>query len=91
MLEVFNTFTKYIQANSYPTLNSLILFYVEIQQGLQDIHRDSMCDVIKKAVDILLANLGHRFPLKDECMAAAILDPSSQHLPIINTWLRENG
>lgn len=72
MLEVFNTFTKYIQANSYPTLNSLVLFYVEIKQGLEKIHRDTMCEVIRKAVEILLANLDNRFPLKDECMTLQV-------------------
>lgn len=91
MLDVFNTFTKYIQGNSYPTLNSLVLFYVEIKEGLQQMYRDSMCETIKTAVDILLENLDHRFPLKDECIAAAVLDPSTQHLPIINMWLRDKG
>lgn len=91
VLEVFNTFTKYIQGNSYPTLNSLLLFYMEIKGNLEQIKRDNMCEVINKVVDILLNNLDHRFQLTDACIAAAILDPSSQHLPILNTWLRDKG
>lgn len=91
MLEVFNTFTKYIQGNSYPTLNSIVLFYCEIKQGLEKIDDDTDCEVIKKAVNILLENLDFRFPLKEECIAAAILDPTTQHLPIINAWLSDKG
>lgn len=91
VLEVFNTFTKYIQGSIYPTLNSLILFYVEIKQGLEQIQRDTMCEVIGRVVNILLDNLNSRFQLTDACVAAAILDPSSQHLPMINIWLRDKG
>ncbi|XP_055306784.1 uncharacterized protein LOC129571046 [Sitodiplosis mosellana] len=89
VLEVFNTFTKYVQGNSYPTLNSLILFYVEIKGNLEQIQRENMCEVINKVVNILLKNLDHRFQLTDACIAAAILDPSSQHLPLIQSWLRD--
>lgn len=91
VLDVFNTFTKYIQGNSYPTLNSLILFYVEIKQKLEEIQRDSICEVINRMINILLENLDNRFKLTDVYIAAAILDPSSQHLPIINIWLRDKG
>ncbi|XP_031639538.1 zinc finger BED domain-containing protein DAYSLEEPER-like [Contarinia nasturtii] len=89
VLDVFNTFTKYIQGNSYPTLNSLILFYVEIKQGLEQIQRRNICEIISKVVDILLKNLDHRFELTDLCVAAAVLDPSTQHLPLIDTWLSD--
>ena len=88
---MFNTFTKYVQGNSYPTLNSLILFYVEIKQNLEHIQRSNVCEVIDKVIDILLQNLDNRFQLTDACIAAAILDPSSQHLPILNVWLRDKG
>lgn len=91
VLEVFNTFTKYIQGSSYPTLNSLILFYVEIKQGLEQIQRDTICEVIGRVVSILLDNLNIRFQLTDACVAAAISDPSSQHLPMVNDWLRDRG
>lgn len=35
LLDVFNIFTKYIQGNSYPTMNTVLLFYTEIQERLK--------------------------------------------------------
>lgn len=87
VLEVFTTFTKYIQGNSYPTLNSLVLFYVEIKQSLEQLREANTCDVIGTVIDILLNNLDKRFQLTDASIAAAVLDPSTQHLPVINSWL----
>lgn len=91
VLEVFTTFTKYIQGNSYPTLNSLVLFYVEIKQSLEQLKEANTCDVIGTVIDILLNNLDKRFQLTDASIAAAVLDPSTQHLPEINSWLESKG
>lgn len=91
VLEVFTTFTKYIQGNSYPTLNSLVLFYVEIKQSLEQLKEANTCAVIGRVIDILLENLDRRFQLTDASVAAAVLDPSTQHLPIITSWLASKG
>lgn len=44
---------------------------------------------IHKAVDILLKKLPKRLPLTPEVIAAAILDPSVQHLDIVDFWLQK--
>ncbi|XP_031634563.1 uncharacterized protein LOC116347899 [Contarinia nasturtii] len=48
-------------------------------------------DLIEKAADILLTNLNRRMPLPMEAIASALLDPSTQHLKIINEWLNLEG
>lgn len=44
-------------------------------------------DVIADAAGILLQNLERRLPMTEELVAAAILDPSIQHLEVIDEWL----
>lgn len=78
-------------ATQDPTLNSLVLFYVEIKEGLERILSENVCEITEKVVSILLQNLDNRFQLTDACLAAAILDPTIQHLPFIVTWLQEKG
>lgn len=97
LLDVFNVFTTFIQGNSYPTLNTFVLFYAEIQDHLKKMRDicddgDSSADsVIGKAADILLKNLDKRLPLNEECIGAALIDPRMQRLPIIDKWLTEHG
>lgn len=43
--------------------------------------------VIAEAARILIQNLERRLPLTDEIIAAAILDPSIQHIEAIEEWL----
>lgn len=43
--------------------------------------------VIADAAGILLQNLERRLPITEELVAAAILDPSIQHLEVIDEWL----
>lgn len=45
--------------------------------------------IICDAADILLQNIPNRIPLTEDMIAAAILDPSIQHLPVIDDWLRK--
>lgn len=91
VLEVFTTFTKYIQGNSYPTLNSLVLFYIEIKRNLEQLKENNTCEDIAKVIDILLGNLEQRFQFTDASVAAAVLDPATQHFPVITDWLQSKG
>lgn len=47
--------------------------------------------IIADAAHILLENLERRLPLTEELVAAAILDPSVQHLEVIDDWLDEQN
>lgn len=93
LLDVFNVFSSFIQGNSYPTLNTFVLFYAEISDRLKQICTlyDDENDVIVKAAQILLSNLNKRLPLNEECIGAALIDPRMQRLPIIDIWLMEAG
>lgn len=46
--------------------------------------------IIEEAADILLENLDRRLPLSEELIAAAILDPSIQHLGVVDNWLESH-
>lgn len=45
---------------------------------------------VSQAARILIKNLSKRLPLTREVIAAAILDPSIQHLQAVQTWLAKN-
>lgn len=53
-------------------------------QAVKETRRNVICD----AADILLQNISKRIPLTEDMIAAAILDPSIQHLHVIDDWLR---
>lgn len=91
LLEIFNVFTIYIQGNTYPTMNSLLLLYSEIKDRLETISIICSIDVIQKAADILLENFEARFPVTLEIIAASILDPSVQYIKFVNEWLKQKG
>lgn len=91
LLEVFSVFTKYIQGDKYPTLNILPIFYSEIETRLSTIILMSPNATIQKASEVLLRNLGKRLVLNEIVIAAAIVDPTMQHLSVVNEWLEKNG
>lgn len=91
LLEVFSVFTKYIQGDKYPTLNILPIFYSEVETRLKTISLMSPYATIQKAAEILLSNLGKRLVLNEIVIAASIVDPTMQHLSIVNEWLEKNG
>lgn len=91
LLDVFNIFTKYIQGNSYPTMNSVALFYTEIEDRLNYIAKYSEERPISNAASLLLEKLPERIELLNEFIAASLLDPRLQHLEIIEKWLSKNG
>lgn len=43
--------------------------------------------VIKKAASIIIRGFEGRFPITNSMVAAALLDPSAQHLEAVRTWL----
>lgn len=45
---------------------------------------------VRQAAHILINNISKRLPLTREVIAAAILDPSIQHLQAVQTWLSKN-
>lgn len=47
--------------------------------------------VMKKAAQILIQGFGNRFPITNSMVAAALLDPSAQHLEAVSTWLFDNN
>lgn len=91
ILEVFNIFTKSIQAQDYPTLNVLALFHSEISDSLDKMNAFTEDAVLLDAISILKENLEQRFPITEEMIASAILDPRMHGLPIIREYLSNNG
>lgn len=91
LLDIFNVFTTFIQGNEYPTLNTFVLFYAEIDDRLNDLIAHSQDEVIVRAAKILMTNLDKRLPLSIEFIGAALIDPRMQRLPIIEDWLERNG
>lgn len=91
LLEVFNVFTKYIQGQDYPIINTLALFHSEIKDRLEKIKLFSLNDVILKAVDILMNGLEKRLPIDNDMIGAALLDPRMHALPMIKQWLNSSG
>lgn len=47
--------------------------------------------VIKKAARILIQGFESRFPITNSMVAAALLDPSVQHIEAVSTWLFDNN
>lgn len=91
LLDIFNVFTTFIQANEYPTMNTFVLFYSEITDRLNKIIEHDNDEIIVKAAQILLTNMTHRLPLSIELIGAALIDPRMQRLPVIQEWLNNNG
>lgn len=91
ILEIFNVFTSSIQAQKYPTMNTLALFYSEIMDSLKSMEIFLVDPVLLHAINILKKNLIKRFPITNEIIASAILDPRMHGLPIIKEHLLENG
>lgn len=91
LLDIFNVFTTFIQGNEYPTMNTFVLFYAEIEDSLKKIIVDSGNEIIARAANILLTNLPKRLHLSIEFIGAALIDPRMQRLPIIQEWLITNG
>lgn len=91
LLDIFNVFTTFIQANSYPTMNTFVLFYAEIRDRLDQTIEINQDAIIVRAAEILRKNLDKRLPLTCEFIGAALIDPQMQRLPIIQEWLDRNG
>lgn len=91
LLDIFNVFTTFIQANEYPTMNTFVLFYSEITDRLNNIIDHDMDEIITKAAHILQTNMAHRLPLSIEMIGASLIDPRMQRLPVIQEWLQNNG
>lgn len=92
ILEPFEMFTIGAQANKYPTLNMELLFRTEIDAKLNELQVEVFLSseaTLNDAIDFLKSRLDHRFPVTDEAVAAAILDPAVQHLPRIDEYLNE--
>lgn len=49
LLDIFNVFTTFIQGNEYPTMNTFVLFYAEIEDRLKKIIAHSGDEVITRA------------------------------------------
>lgn len=91
LLDVFNVFTKFIQGNSYATMNTVALFYTEIEDRLTFLAKFSEQRPIAKAAQVLIEKLPDRIELINEFIAASLLDPRLQHLEIVEKWLSKNG
>lgn len=91
LLDIFNVFTVFIQGCEYPTMNTMVLFYTEIEDRLKKISLFNLNETIDKAAKILQANLPKRLELLNEHIAAALIDPEIQHLEIVNKWISEKG
>lgn len=87
LLEMFTMFTKIIQGDKYPCLNYHVLLYTTIEDRLMTLMTFNENEVILSAAEVLYNNLVKRIGLFTESMAAAILDPMFQNLPLIDTWI----
>lgn len=47
--------------------------------------------IICEAAEILLRNVHRRWPLNEEIVAAAMLDPAIQHIEAIQNWLESQN
>lgn len=91
ILEIFNVFSTFIQAQQYTTMNMLALFHSEIMDSLRNMEIFVLDSVLLDAIEILKKNLKKRFPITNEIIASAMLDPRMHGLPIINEHLSANG
>lgn len=91
LLDVFNIFTVFIQGCEYPTMNTMALFYTEIEDRLQKIELFNMNETIENAAKILREKLPDRIEMLNEYIAAALIDPRIQHLEIVSQWILKNG
>lgn len=91
LLDVFNIFTIFIQGCEYPTMNTMALFYTEIEDKLDNIALFNTNDIIEKAAKILREKLPERIELLNEYIAAALIDPHIQHLEIVSRWISDRG
>lgn len=63
------------------SINTFIYIYrLEAVEAKRD-------EIFRDAAKILLRNIPKRIPLTEDMIAAGILDPCIQHLPVINDWL----
>lgn len=91
LLDVFNVFTIFIQGCEYPTMNTMVLFYTEIEDRLEKIAQFNTNDTIEKAAKILRDKLPERLEILNEHIAAALIDPHIQHLEIVSRWISNRG
>lgn len=87
LLETFNVFTKFIQGQNYATMNTLALFRAEIVDSLKKVQTFSLDSVILRAAEILMEAVDKRFPINNDMIASALLDPRMHSLPMIREWL----
>lgn len=87
LLEIFTTFTRIIQGDKYPTINFHVLFYTTIEDKLLTMLSLNENEVVLGAAEILYEHLEKRMGLFTESVAAAILDPMFQNLPMIDEWI----
>lgn len=91
LLDVFNVFTVFIQGCEYPTMNTIVLFFTEIEDRLKKIQLFNLNEIISNATRILLDNLPKRIEILNEYIAAALIDPRMQHLDIVSRWISDKG
>lgn len=91
LLDVFDIFTVFIQGCEYPTMNTMVLFYTEIEDRLKKTSLFNMNETIENGAKILLEKLPERMEILNEHIAAALIDPNIQHLEIVNKWISEKG
>lgn len=68
----------------------MLLFYVEITDKLQTAINTNV-GVLKQCAELLIKELPNRFPISEEMIIAALCDPCSQHLPLIDKLLNEKN
>lgn len=93
MVAVLRTFvdaTDFLQGQKYPTLNTVLIFLIDIKKTLQDILKENVSDFSKKIVTIVLAGIEKRLAANDFIVAAAFLDPAMKKLAVISEYLEKN-
>ncbi|XP_055709049.1 E3 SUMO-protein ligase ZBED1-like [Phlebotomus papatasi] len=92
VLEIFANATKLLEGSNYSTINLGLLVYKEIQNSLVDLQKKSTKSEIQATMcEILKNHLEKRYKVTEEMLLGALLDPTLQHLPAIEEWLKENN
>ena len=84
-LKIFKVAVETFSAEKKPTLSSALIFRMEIESVLTPHDDDHF--IIAELKEKMLNRLDYRFPITDEILVGALLDPRLQHFPRVQSEL----
>lgn len=88
VLKIFRSSVEIFSQDKAPSLPNVMVFRLEIENGLQASANDSPPIAMFKLK--ILSRLDFRFPITDEILIATLLDPRLMNLPNLKTELEKN-